>query len=158
MAATRILSSSYLSNLDKTPFSHADVTVAETRDVKNPLSSVTVTEVDNDTLPLETAPQNTTPAVKERSRTKSTVINFATEVEHFRLSFEILNVLEKYGRHIDLKAPSSKPTVGTASESSAWIGKLKFLTHVYYYVQQSQPIQLTLPAFPCKSVCLNSSC
>ncbi|ORY08601.1 Pyoverdine/dityrosine biosynthesis protein-domain-containing protein [Clohesyomyces aquaticus] len=64
------------------------------------------------------------------------------EVENFRLAFGILNILERYGRHID---------PNTSKQSSFWVGKGLFLPRVYHHVRLRQTIPLTLPAFPCKS-------
>lgn len=75
--------------------------------------------------------------------------DFSIEAEHFRLSFDVLNVLEKYGTHIGL-SDTTTPT-GHAS----WSGKLRFLPHVYHHISRSSPVQLTMPAFPCKSVSLS---
>jgi hypothetical protein len=137
MATAGRFPSNHLSNVDAKPFSYGNVTV---------------TEIHNE-LPLEDTPKSSPAAVQELSDTQPLAFDFAIELEHFRLSFEILNVLETYGRHIDLKGPPSKSTNSTEPEPSAWIGKHKFLPHVYHHVQQGQPVQLTLPAFPCKSVC-----
>lgn len=120
-----------------------------TMDTKSfPYEGVAVTDV-FDEFPAETPPEATTPA----RDTQSTLFDFSAQVEHFRLSFEILNVLEKYGRHTDTKISFSKSADDTGPEPPTWIGKHKFLPHVYHHVQQAQPIQLTMPAFPCKSVC-----
>lgn len=117
--------------------------------------AVTVAEIQpyDDASLFEIRAQSTTPPVKEFLNPQSTASDLTIEVEHFRLSYEILNVLEKYGRHVNTKASSNESIVGTGSESPAWIGKYKFLTHVSHYVRQTKPVQLTLPAFPCKSVC-----
>lgn len=76
-----------------------------------------------------------------------------TTVEHSRLSLEILNILEKYGRHVNCKPVHDHIMVGGGTKAPVWIGKKSFLSHVCHHVRQGQPIQLTLPAFPCKSVC-----
>ena len=72
--------------------------------------------------------------------------DFSVEAEYFRLSFDVLNVLEKYGTHIGL----SDTTALTGP--IPWSGKLRFLPHVYHHISRSTPVQLTMPAFPCKSV------
>ncbi|OCK74769.1 hypothetical protein K432DRAFT_363146 [Lepidopterella palustris CBS 459.81] len=83
---------------------------------------------------------------------QGTVYDFIfSEVEHLRLSFEILNVLESYSRHIVPKAIDRNGAIGAASVAPFWIGKGKFLPHVYHHVRHRQAIPLTLPAFPCKS-------
>ncbi|KAF1844291.1 uncharacterized protein K460DRAFT_245726, partial [Cucurbitaria berberidis CBS 394.84] len=56
---------------------------------------------------------------------------------------EVLNVMERYGKHID---STPNPTGKTT-----WIGKAHFLPHVYNFVRQRKPVLMTLPAFPCKS-------
>lgn len=77
------------------------------------------------------------------------IYDFAVEIEHFRLSFEVLNVLERYGQHNNPKADS---LIDPSSNKSVWVGKTNFLPHVYHFVRQRTPVLLTLPAFPCKSV------
>ncbi|KAH0365162.1 hypothetical protein KCU65_g6341, partial [Aureobasidium melanogenum] len=72
--------------------------------------------------------------------------DFSIEAEYFRLSFDVLNVLEKYGTHIGL--PDTTAPVGHVP----WSGKLRFLPHVYHRISRSMPVQLTMPAFPCKSL------
>jgi hypothetical protein len=72
--------------------------------------------------------------------------DFSVEAEYFRLSFDVLNVLEKYGTHVGL-SDTTAPTGPVP-----WSGKLRFLPHVYHHISRSTPVQLTMPAFPCKSV------
>lgn len=164
MGTSGMLLSNSLSSIDAKPLrAYTSVNVTEADDALTfeirPQStammvkeaSVTVTEFD-DTLPFDFRQQSLTSAVKESSGAHSTAFEFTTEVEHYRLSFDILNILEKYGRHLSPEALSSNTIVGTGSEPPAWIGKDKFLSHVYHHVRQMQPVQLMLPAFPCKSV------
>ncbi|KAL8650634.1 MAG: hypothetical protein Q9226_005055 [Calogaya cf. arnoldii] len=82
----------------------------------------------------------------------ATVLGCATESGTYRLSLEILDVLEKYGRHLKCKPVLDQSTIEMETKTPAWIGKDKFLPHVSHYVRQAQPVQLTLPAFPCKSL------
>ncbi|KID60733.1 Isocyanide synthase xanB [Metarhizium brunneum] len=64
------------------------------------------------------------------------------ELKYFETCLLVLDVLESFGTHI-----SKDP----ASPSGRWAGKPKFLGHVYHWVRKNEPIQLTMPAFPCKS-------
>ncbi|KAG8412689.1 hypothetical protein J3458_013130 [Metarhizium acridum] len=64
------------------------------------------------------------------------------ELKYFETCLLVLDVLESFGTHI------SKDPV---SPSGRWAGKPKFLGHVYHWVRKNEPIQLTMPAFPCKS-------
>ena len=57
-------------------------------------------------------------------------------------SFAILDVLESFGTHIT-KEPRFQ---------GRWIGKPKFLGHVINRVRKNEPVELCMPAFPCKSV------
>ncbi|KAH0282784.1 hypothetical protein M436DRAFT_86586 [Aureobasidium namibiae CBS 147.97] len=70
---------------------------------------------------------------------------FGAEAEYFCLSFEVLNVLEQYGTHVGHQATT------TDGSLAMWSGKLRFLPHVYHHISRSTPVQLTMPAFPCKS-------
>ncbi|PYH98634.1 hypothetical protein BO71DRAFT_395009 [Aspergillus ellipticus CBS 707.79] len=74
--------------------------------------------------------------------------SFEVEIEYFYLVFQVLNLIEKYGRHV---VPQAKPGLEDDPEPPSWVGKMKFLPHVYHFVRERQPVQLTLPAFPCKS-------
>ncbi|PWY73030.1 hypothetical protein BO70DRAFT_261501, partial [Aspergillus heteromorphus CBS 117.55] len=65
---------------------------------------------------------------------------------------EVLNVIETYGRHITPRPSATEPRLGDEPKPPAWIGKMKFLPHVYHFVKERRPVQLTLPAFPCKSL------
>lgn len=69
------------------------------------------------------------------------------ELKYFETCLLVLDVLESFGTHI-----SKDP----ASPSGRWAGKPKFLGHVYHWVRKNEPIQLTMPAFPCKSVRISS--
>lgn len=152
MATAGILLSNHLSTISAKSPAYATITVTEVDDARPPThASVTVTEID-DVSPFEVQQQSITTAVKDFSYTQSTAFDFTTEADHYRHSFKILNVLEKYGRHGSPKAPSSNFVVGTGLNPPAWIGKHRFLSHVYHHVRQAQPVQLTLPAFPCKSL------
>jgi hypothetical protein len=77
-------------------------------------------------------------------------------LEDIRSCFEILNVLEKYGTHTNaFPTPSSGiSTHRRDSERAPWLGKFNFFPQVHAFVQNLEPIQLTLPGFPCKSVSL----
>jgi len=76
----------------------------------------------------------------------------SVEVERFRLALEVLNVIEKYGRHVTPGSHFAGSGSKNEPQPSIWPGKMKFLPHVYYFVRDRKPVQLTLPAFPCKSV------
>ena len=103
-------------------------------------------------LPNLVSPPSTFRAA-QRYNIPATALGCATESVNYRLSLEILDVLEKYGRHLKSKQILDQSTIEVEAKTPAWIGKNRFLPHVSHYVRQAQPIQLTLPAFPCKSVC-----
>ncbi|CEJ94783.1 hypothetical protein VHEMI10295 [[Torrubiella] hemipterigena] len=67
------------------------------------------------------------------------ITNDLTKIE---TTIRILDILESFGTHIT-KDPRLQ---------GKWIGKPKFLHHVISRVRKEEPIQLTMPAFPCKSV------
>ena len=140
MGVTETIVSSQLSRINLEKSKYADVAVTKI--------STVVDDVSIDGIP----PQSITTEVKETSHTPRISSQFSSEVEHIRVSFTILDVLEKYGKHITRKAPPSAVGVDPESQSPAWSGKYKFLPHVYHHVRQGEPVQLTLPAFPCKSV------
>lgn len=111
--------------------------------------SVTVTKVVDD-LHHDSKSLNT--RSQEPTLLQSTILDFSVEAEYFRLSFDILDVLERYGSHINLQSMVTPPDSIARHGSIVWVGKFKFLTHVYHHVSRAKPIQLTIPAFPCKSV------
>lgn len=127
---------------------------------KAPVSVVEADVVDNGVddgqldhaLPSLVSPPSTVRGA-QRSNITATLLGCATESGSYCLSLEILDVLEKYGRHLKCKPVLDQSTVEMEMKTPAWIGKDKFLSHVSHYVRQAQPVQLTLPAFPCKSVC-----
>lgn len=69
------------------------------------------------------------------------------ELRDFETCILVLDVLESFGSHI-----SKEPTL----PSGRWAGKPKFLRHVFHWVRKNEPIMLTIPAFPCKSVRMSS--
>lgn len=103
--------------------------------------TVVITEIDVDSQ----SDSEETPSSHSISSPKQ-LGDFSVEAEYFRLSFEVLNVLEKYGTHVGL-SDATAPTGHVP-----WSGKLRFLPHVYHHISRSTPVQLTMPAFPCKSV------
>lgn len=141
MGVSETMLSSQLSSINPKPTKYASVTVTEI--------SAEYEDVSSDGIP----PQGVTTEVKETPDTRSMSFQLSVEVEHIRVSFAILNVLEKFGKHMTRKAPSSTVVVDTELQLPAWSGKNKFLSNVYHHVRQGKPVQLTLPAFPCKSVC-----
>ncbi|GAB7336005.1 hypothetical protein MBLNU13_g08832t1 [Cladosporium sp. NU13] len=100
-----------------------------------------ITEIDFDSQPDSVG----TPSSHPISSPKQ-LGDFSVEAEYFRLSFDVLNVLEKYGTHVGL-SDTTAPT-----GPIPWSGKLRFLPHVYHHISRSTPVQLTIPAFPCKSL------
>lgn len=144
----------------KTP-SHSSTMVTRRFSNAQPKPSVNVVEaevVDNgvDDGQLDHAfPSLVSPLSTARAAQNipATIFGCATECGSYHLSLKILDVLEKYGRHLKCKPVLEQSTVEMETETPAWIGKDKFLSHVSHYVRQAQPVQLTLPAFPCKSVC-----
>ncbi|KHN95591.1 Pyoverdine biosynthesis [Metarhizium album ARSEF 1941] len=64
------------------------------------------------------------------------------ELKYFEKCLLVLDVLESFGTHFSKE--SSFP-------SGRWAGKPKFLGHVFHWVRKNEPVQLTMPAFPCKS-------
>lgn len=100
-----------------------------------------ITEIDDDSQ----SDSEETPSSHPISSPKQ-LGDFSVEAEYFRLSFDVLNVLEKYGTHVGL-SDTTAPT-----GPIPWSGKLRFLPHVYHHILRSTPVQLTMPAFPCKSV------
>lgn len=64
------------------------------------------------------------------------------DLNNIETTIRILDILESFGTHIT-KDPR---------QQGKWIGKPKFLHHVISRVRKDEPIQLTMPAFPCKSV------
>ena len=89
-------------------------------------------------------------SIQQTRNNCSTYISTAV-MENFRLSYEILGVLERFGRHKPMKTTSLH---GSISPCSRWVGKTEFLPHVYHWVEKRQAVQLTMPAFPCKSASL----
>jgi hypothetical protein len=102
---------------------------------------ITVTELSEDSLSDSESSTSSTPALSPPG-----IHGFGAEAEYFRLSFEVLNVLEQYGTHVGHENPTAD------GGPAIWSGKLRFLPHVYHHISRSKPVQLTMPAFPCKSV------
>ena len=153
MAAVKtFLPSKDFSSIDPNPSTYASIILSEINDARpNAYPSGIVSKPSNQ-LSSETSLQNSATAITEPLRTRSASLTF-TEAENLRLSFEVLNVLEKYGRHINFETLPRENILSNEMEPQAWIGKYRFLSHVYHHVRQMQPVQLTMPAFPCKSVC-----
>jgi hypothetical protein len=104
-------------------------------------AQITITELSDDTESDSESSILSLPAASPPG-----IRAFGAEAEHFRLSFEVLNVLEQYGTHVGHQTPTED------GSPVMWSGKLRFLPHVYHHISRSQPVQLTMPAFPCKSV------
>ena len=66
-----------------------------------------------DASSFEIQQQNTTTAFDELSHTQSPASSSITEVEHLPLSYEILNICDKYGRQVDPNNLSSNLFFGT---------------------------------------------
>ena len=86
------------SSVDPKPSAYASVTVTEVEDAESNAYPSDIVSKFNDELPFETSLQKPVTAVTDLPQTRSSSLDFITEVEHLRLSFEILNILEKYGR------------------------------------------------------------
>jgi pyoverdine/dityrosine biosynthesis protein Dit1 len=58
------------------------------------------------------------------------------------VSYRILDVLQKYGRHIEPEGENNHK----------WLGRDMFFPRVLEYVKKHQPVKMILPSFPWKSV------
>lgn len=145
---TSNITSSITSNINTMATAGISISVSDEFDPANSISrldkgvhTVIITEIDNDSQSEseETPSSHPIPSPKQLG-------DFSVEAEYFRLSFEVLNVLEKYGTHVGLSDTTAP------AGPVPWSGKLRFLPHVYHHISRSTPVQLTMPAFPCKSV------
>lgn len=67
-----------------------------------------------------------------------------TEKPSTQQASRILNVLQRYGQHIQDE--------NDKSAHGQWIGRAKFLPKIEQHVEAGQPIKMILPSFPWKSV------
>ena len=71
------------------------------------------------------------------------------ETDSTQTAYRILDVIQKYGQHLEGEAKTES--------STPWAGRAMFAPKVENFVLSKRPIQLILPSFPWKSVSLGES-
>jgi hypothetical protein len=92
-----------------------------------------------------TVPQQAPINPSQQTRIDPTLLT--EELKYVEKCILILDVLESFGTHV-----SKEPSL----PSGRWAGKPTFLGHVFHWVRKNEPVMLTMPAFPCKSVRISS--
>ncbi|KAL0263384.1 hypothetical protein SLS55_002364 [Diplodia seriata] len=100
-----------------------------------------VSEAQEELLADEKVPEVTVEEIHDSGI--ATPVEQPTTEELEKLASDILDVLQRYGKHL---APPD------GDHSSGWIGKPLFVEKVMQQLEKNQPIRMILPAFPWKSI------
>ena len=99
-------------------------------------------------LPIRAAPSLEISAPVESKPVEQVAVLIETPITTERPStqqaFRVLNVLQRYGQHIQDENDKSAHRM--------WLGRAKFLPKIEQHVEACQPIKMILPSFPWKSV------
>lgn len=76
-------------------------------------------------------------------------IELLSEKPATRLAHDILDVIQRYGQHLNVGSDGAR--------GGAWVGKEMFVARVEKQVELDEPIKMIMPSFPWKSVSLSTA-
>lgn len=123
-----------------------DITTPVPRDTDTSTPMIDVIPENVSTAPTTPASEAPPSDESEKISVQNSNIPLAPETECTIIAYKVMDVIQRYGQHLENGPGSPKGVV--------WAGRAKFAPKVESHIAAGQPIKMILPSFPWKSVSL----